>query len=86
VDEKISSPTSGGAGRLPGMGKFWNWFGRTADGVSLWQIIGSFRVRTLVKSVSLRVGASLRHNRSKGLVRSAGGIGTRLAWEIAPSG
>lgn len=38
--------------------------------------------KQLVKSVSLRVGASLRHNRSKGLVRSAGGIGIRLAREI----
>jgi hypothetical protein len=39
--------------------------------------------KQLVRSVSLRVGASLRHNRNKGLVRSAGGIGTRLAWEIS---
>lgn len=36
----------------------------------------------LVKTVGKRVGASLRHHRAKGLIRSAKGLGDRLAWEV----
>lgn len=39
--------------------------------------------KRLVKTVTKRVGASLRHHRSKGLLRSAGGVGKRIAWEVA---
>lgn len=37
----------------------------------------------LVKTVTKRVGASLRHHRGKGLIRSVGGLGGLLVWEIA---
>lgn len=39
--------------------------------------------RKLVKTVGQRVGACLRHHRTKGLIRSIDGLGDRLAWEIA---
>lgn len=38
--------------------------------------------KRLVKTVSKRVGACLRHHRLKGLIRNAAGLGNRLAWEI----
>lgn len=37
----------------------------------------------LVKTVTKRVGASLRHHRGKGLIRSVGGLGGLLVWEVA---
>jgi hypothetical protein len=37
----------------------------------------------LVKTVGKRVGACLRHHRTKGLIRSAKGLGDRIAWEVA---
>lgn len=37
----------------------------------------------LVKTVGKRVGACLRHHRTKGLIRSVDGLGDRLAWEVA---
>jgi len=37
----------------------------------------------LVKTVTKRVGASLRHHRAKGLIRSVGGLGGLLVWEVA---
>jgi hypothetical protein len=40
--------------------------------------------KRLVKTVGKRVGACLRHHRTKGLIRSAAGLGDRLAWEIMP--
>ena len=39
--------------------------------------------KRLVKTVSKRVGAALRHHRIKGLVKSVKGLGDRLAWEVA---
>lgn len=36
----------------------------------------------LVKTVTKRVGASLRHHRSRGLMRSVGGQGGVLAREV----
>jgi hypothetical protein len=39
----------------------------------------------LVKTVGKRVGARLRHHRSKGLIRSAAGLGDRIAWEVCPA-
>ncbi len=39
--------------------------------------------RRLVKLIGKRVGACLRHQRSKGLVRSMQGNGPHLLWEIA---
>jgi len=39
--------------------------------------------KRLVKTVTKRVGACMRHHRNKGIVRSNGGLGDRLAWEIA---
>ncbi len=39
--------------------------------------------KKLVKTVGQRVGACLRHHRTKGLIRSIDGLGDRLAWEIA---
>ena len=39
--------------------------------------------KRLVKTVGKRVGACLRHHRAKGLVRSAKGLGDRIAWEVA---
>jgi hypothetical protein len=39
--------------------------------------------RRLVKTVGKRIGACLRHHRTKGLIRSVEGIGGRLAWEVA---
>lgn len=38
--------------------------------------------RRLVKTVGKRVGACLRHHRTKGLIRSAAGLGDRIAWEV----
>ena len=40
--------------------------------------------KRLVKTVSKRVGASLRHHRLKGVIRSVKGLGDRIAWEVAP--
>lgn len=37
----------------------------------------------LVKTVGKRVGSSLRHHRARGLIRSAKGLGDRIAWEVA---
>lgn len=37
----------------------------------------------LVKTVTKRVGASLRHHRGRGLIRSTGGLGGLLVWEVA---
>ncbi len=37
----------------------------------------------LVNTVTKRVGTSLRHHRAKGLIRSAKGLGDRIAWEVA---
>lgn len=37
----------------------------------------------LVKTVTKRVGASLRHHRARGLIRSVGGLGGLLVWEVA---
>jgi hypothetical protein len=39
--------------------------------------------KRLVKTVTKRVGACMRHHRNKGLVRSKGGLGDRLVWEVA---
>lgn len=39
--------------------------------------------KRLVKTVSKRVGASLRHHRTRGVIRSTKGLGDRIAWEIA---
>lgn len=39
--------------------------------------------KRLVKTVSKRVGASLRHHRLKGVIRSVNGVADRLAWEVA---
>jgi len=39
----------------------------------------------LVKTVTKRVGASLRHHRARGLIRSVGGLGGLLVWEVADS-
>ena len=36
----------------------------------------------LVKTVTKRVGASLRHHRSRGLIQSAAGIDDRITWQI----
>ena len=38
--------------------------------------------KRLAKTVEKRVGASLRHHRTKGVIRSVIGLGDRLAWEI----
>ena len=38
--------------------------------------------KRLVKTVGKRVGACLRHHRTKGLIRSVDGLGDRLAWEV----
>jgi hypothetical protein len=38
--------------------------------------------KRLVKTVTKRVGASLRHHRAKGLIRSTKSLGDRLAWEV----
>lgn len=39
--------------------------------------------KRLVKTVTKRVGACLRHHRTKGLLRNVGGgLGKRLAWEV----
>ena len=40
--------------------------------------------KRLVKTVEKRVGASLRHHRTKGTIRSLKGLGDRLAWEVVP--
>lgn len=40
--------------------------------------------KRLVKTVSKRVGACLRHHRNKGLIRSTSGLGKPMHWEIAP--
>jgi hypothetical protein len=39
--------------------------------------------KRLVKTVGKRVGACLRHHRTKGVVRSAKGLRDRVVWEIA---
>jgi hypothetical protein len=39
--------------------------------------------KRLVKTVGKRVGACLRHHRTKGLIQSAEGLGDRIAWEVA---
>jgi hypothetical protein len=39
--------------------------------------------KRLVKTVSKRVGASLRHHPTRGVIRSTKGLGDRIAWEIA---
>jgi len=39
--------------------------------------------KRLVKTVSKRVGACLRHHRLKGLIKSGKGLGAHIAWEIA---
>jgi hypothetical protein len=38
--------------------------------------------KRLVRTVMKRVGACLRHHRSRGLLRSVDGIGDRLMWQI----
>jgi len=38
--------------------------------------------KRLVKTVTKRVGACLRHHRSKGLLRNVRGLVQRLAWEV----
>jgi hypothetical protein len=38
--------------------------------------------KRLVKTVTKRVGASLRHHRARGLIRSTKGLGDRIAWEV----
>jgi len=38
--------------------------------------------KRLVKTVTKRVGAALRHHRGKGLIRSVGGLGGLLVWEV----
>ena len=38
--------------------------------------------KRLVKTVSKRVGACLRHYRNKGMLRSSEGIGGRITWEV----
>ena len=40
--------------------------------------------KRLVKTVTKRVGACLRHHRNKGLLRSNGGLGQHLVLEIKP--
>lgn len=40
--------------------------------------------KKLAKTVEKRIGACLRHHRTKGLIQSAKGLGDRLAWEITP--
>ena len=39
--------------------------------------------KRLVKTVSKRVGACLRHHRLKGLIKSGKGLGAHISWEIA---
>lgn len=39
--------------------------------------------KRLVKTVGKRVGACLRHHRSKGLLRSNQGLGKLIYWEVA---
>jgi hypothetical protein len=39
--------------------------------------------KRLVKTVGKRVGACLRHYRTKGVIRSAKGLGDRITWEVA---
>jgi hypothetical protein len=41
--------------------------------------------KRLVKTVTKRVGACLRHHRNKGLLRTTKGFGARIAWEVTPS-
>lgn len=38
--------------------------------------------KRLVKTVTKRVGASLRHHRKRGLLRSSEGMGKRITWEV----
>lgn len=40
--------------------------------------------KRLVKTVTKRVGACLRHHRNKGLLRNAQGLGQRIMWEVVP--
>lgn len=39
--------------------------------------------KRLVKVVTRRVGACLRHHRTRGVIRSAEGIGGRITWELS---
>jgi len=39
--------------------------------------------KRLVKIVGKRVGACLRHHRSRGLIRSVNEVGGRLAWDVS---
>ena len=41
--------------------------------------------KRLVKTVTKRVGACLRHHRTRGLIRSAKGLGDRITWTVASS-
>ena len=38
--------------------------------------------RRLVKTVTKRVAACLRHHRNNGLLRNVQGFGQRIAWEV----
>lgn len=38
--------------------------------------------KRLVKTVTKRIGACMRHHRTRGLVRSSEGLGKRIAWEV----
>jgi hypothetical protein len=38
--------------------------------------------KRLVKTVSKRVGACLRHHRLKGLIKSGKGLGSHITWEV----
>jgi hypothetical protein len=38
--------------------------------------------KRLVKTISKRVGACLRHHRLKGLIKSGKGLGAHITWEI----
>jgi hypothetical protein len=38
--------------------------------------------KRLVKTVTKRVGACLRHHRSKGLLQNVKTLGNRLAWDV----
>jgi hypothetical protein len=40
--------------------------------------------KRLVKTVGKRVGACLRHHRTRGVVQSVKGLGERISWVLAP--
>jgi hypothetical protein len=44
---------------------------------------GGGLVRSSKHGIGKRVGACLRHHRAKGLIRSAKGLGDRIAWGVA---